>query len=74
MSGLVRRSQITATLTIRNANSVPMLTSLAIAESGRKAAISPIGTAKSTVRMTGAWVRLQIEPRRLGKRPSRHIE
>jgi hypothetical protein len=51
-----------------------MLTSLAISESGRKAAIRPIGTAKSKVRMTGTCVRSQILARRFGKRPSRHIE
>ena len=39
MSGAVRRSTITPTLTIRNAKSVPMLTSLAISDSGTKAAM-----------------------------------
>ena len=53
ISGSLRRSQITATFTMKKANSVPMLTSSAISWSGTKAARIGIGMANSTVRITG---------------------
>ena len=46
MSGAVRRRTMTPMLTIRNANSVPMLTSLAISDSGTKAAMTATSEAE----------------------------
>ena len=74
MSGFVRRSQITAMLTMKKAKSVPMFTSSAISVSGTNAASSAIGTANTTVRITGVRVRSHTVASRSGINPSRHIE
>ena len=69
MSGFERRSQITAMFTMRNANSVPMLTSSAISASGTNAAISAIGIANTSVSSAGVFVRSQTRASRSGMQP-----
>ena len=53
MSGLVRRRMITPMLTSTNANSVPMLTSLTISDSGTSAARIEIRMPKHSVSRAG---------------------
>ena len=72
MSGSVWRSTTTPTFTITNANSVPMLTSLAISASGTNAASRATSTAKVAVMRTGVW-RLESLAKPRGSSPSRHI-
>lgn len=69
----MRRSTTTAMLQIRNANSVPMLTSTTISASGTSAAMHAMKTPKPTVISTGVWKRGWTLARRRGARPSRHI-
>ena len=73
MSGRVRRSTMTPTLTSRNANSVPMLTSLTISLSGTSAARIAMSTPRPMVTFTGAPVRGLTSAKRRGIRPSRDI-
>ena len=57
MSGCVRRRMITPMFTRKNANSVPMLTSLTISVSGTSAASAAIAMPKPSVSSTGVPVR-----------------
>ena len=70
MSGAVRRRTMTPMLTIRKANSVPMLTSLAISVSGTKAAMTATSRPNVAVMSAGVWRGLSL-PTHLGTRPSR---
>ena len=60
MSGCVRRSTITPMFTRKNANSVPMLTSLTISLSGTSAARIAIRTPRPRVSLTGVPVLASI--------------
>ncbi len=70
-SGRVRRRMITPTLTMMNANSVPMLTSLKMMSSGTSAARTAMKAPNISVIRTGVWVRADTTPRARGTRPSR---
>ena len=74
MSGFVRRSEITAMFTMRNANRVPMFTSSTISCSGTNAASTAIGMANTSVRITGVRVFSHTTASSEGISPSRHIE
>ena len=71
-SGWVRRSTTTPMLTITNANSVPMFTSLASSASGRKAASAAMPRPKTTVVLAGV-LRAVSRPKNFGTSPSRDI-
>ena len=73
MSGWVRRRMITPMFTSRNANSVPMLTSLTISLSGTNAARSAMKKPMMKVSRTGVPVRGLIFATRREIRPSRAI-
>ena len=70
MSGAVRRRTMTPTLTMRKANSVPMLTSLAISDSGTNAAMAATASPKAAVMRAGVRRGLST-PIQRGTRPSR---
>ena len=66
----MRRRTITPMFTIRNANSVPMLTSLAISLSGSSAAMIAVRMPNISVVNAGVWRGLRREKIR-GSSPSR---
>jgi hypothetical protein len=73
MSGSVRRRTITPMLTRRNANSVPMFTSLTISDSGTSAARMAMRMPMPIVSGTGVPVRGFTLAMPRGIRPSRAI-